>query len=182
MKETNLEKNKKNFENTGKNGTLDCEYIIEGQISSQFFLNEENEKMSNERIVINQFKKLVRVSLRNLRSNLYKAKKLNEDTEILSDVLEESIGGSSENEYDFLENHIKVLNFKMTVKNDLLYEVLLSMEQVQRDIIYLSICEDLNDREISEKLKMKRSNVQRIKQNMKKRLHNAMLGGDVDEN
>ena len=48
----------------------------------------------------------------------------------------------------FLENEVVVMNFKMTVKNDLLYEVLSSMEQQHRDIIYLSLCEDLSDKMI----------------------------------
>ena len=74
-----------------------------------------------------------------------------------------------------------VMDFKMTVKNDLLYEVLKSMEQQQRDIIYLSLCEDLSDREIGEKLKMSRAKVQRIKQKMKIKIYNAMTGGTQND-
>ena len=85
-------------------------------------------------------------------------------------------------DYDFLENKVVVMNFKMTVKNDLLYEVLSSMEQQHRDIIYLSLCEDLSDREIGERLKLSRAKVQRIKQKLKKEIYNVMTGGAKDGN
>ena len=85
-------------------------------------------------------------------------------------------------EYDFLENNIVVLDFKMTVKNDLLYEVLNSMEQHQRDIVYLSFCEEWSDRKIGIALNMSRSKVQRIKQQMKREIYEAMTGGMKDGN
>lgn len=179
MENENIKKIKIFSKNTGKTGSLNCEYIIEGQITSQNFFEEENVFMPKEKVV-NQFKKLVRIALRNHKTNIYKYRSLTDEIEILSDEVEGFAEGISE-EYDFLENHIKVLDFKMTVKNDLLYEVLLSMEQTHRDIIYLSLCEDLNDREISEKLMMKRSNVQRIKQNMKRKIIDAMTGGTKNE-
>ena len=69
----------------------------------------------------------------------------------------------------------------LTVKNDLLYEVLNSMEQQQRDIVYLSLCKDMSDKKIGEKLKMSRSSVQRIKQSMKRRIYDAMTGGSKNE-
>lgn len=85
-------------------------------------------------------------------------------------------------DYDFLENKVVVMNFKMTVKNDLLYEVLSSMEQQHRDIIYLSLCEDLSDREIGERLKLSRAKVQRVKQKLKNEIYNVMTGGAKDGN
>ena len=80
-------------------------------------------------------------------------------------------------DYSFLENKVIVMDFKMTVKNDLLYEVLNAMEQHQRDIIYLSLCEDMSDQEIGKRLKMSRSKVQRIKQKLKNEIYSAMTGG-----
>lgn len=76
---------------------------------------------------------------------------------------------------------IWIMNFKMTVKNDLLYEVLNAMEQQQRDIIYLSLCEKMSDRETGKRLQMSRSKVQRIKQQMKIEIYNAMTGGTQND-
>lgn len=181
VKEKNFKKIKENSKNLGNLGTLDCEYIIEGQISPQKFLSEEKKEMSNDKIVINQFKKLVRVSLYNHRTNHYKARKKAEEHELLAEEVQDFIKDTIENEYDFLENHITVLNFKMTVKNDLLYEVLSSMQQYQRDVVYLSFCEKMSDQKIGDRLKISRSNVQRTKQSMKKQIYDAMTGGSRNE-
>lgn len=80
-------------------------------------------------------------------------------------------------DYEFLENMVDVMDFKMIIKNDLLYEILNAMEQQHRDIIYLSLCEDWSDREIGEALSLSRSKVQRIKQKLKKEIYEAMIGG-----
>ena len=53
---------------------------------------------------------------------------------------------------------------------------MISLEQYQRDIIYLSVCESLSDQKIGEKLKMSRSKVQRIKTNVLKYLKRRMKG------
>lgn len=74
-----------------------------------------------------------------------------------------SLEFACETEYDFLENHIQVLNFNLTIKNDLLYELLSALEQRQRDILYLSVCENLSDFKIAGMLNMSRSAVQRLR-------------------
>ena len=66
-------------------------------------------------------------------------------------------------DYDFLENHIQVLNFNMTVKSDLLYELLSTLEQRQRGVLYLRVCENLSDFKIAGMLNMSRSVVQRLR-------------------
>lgn len=170
------EKNKKIFKNVGNLGMSHREYIIEGQISHQKNLGEEFPEMQDKKIVVNQFKKQVRKSLNNFKIDLYRGKTKILDNEVLSDELVE-IGGEFLDEYTFLENQVAVMDFKMTIKNDLLYEVLNSMEQQQRDVVYLSLCKDISDKKISEKLKLSRSSVQRIKQSMKKRIYDAMTGG-----
>lgn len=72
-------------------------------------------------------------------------------------------GRMYDTDYDFLENHIQVLNFNMTVKSDLLYELLSTLEQRQRDVLYLSVCENLSDFKIAGMLNMSRSAVQRLR-------------------
>lgn len=88
-------------------------------------------------------------------------------TEVLTDNLY-FLEKETYDDYSFMENQIVVMDFNMTVKNDLLYEVLNTMEQNQRDIIYMSLCEKMSDQKIGEKLNMSRSKVKRIKQKSKK--------------
>ena len=66
-------------------------------------------------------------------------------------------------DFDFFENHVQMLNFDIIIKDDLLYELLRSLEQYQRDITYLSMCQNYTDRDIGEKLNMSRSAVQRMR-------------------
>ena len=61
-----------------------------------------------------------------------------------------------------------ILIFDLTIKNDLLYELLSALDQRQRDILYLSICEKLSDFKIAGILKMSRSAVQRMRTKTKK--------------
>lgn len=173
-------KNKIFFGNIGKSGRECCHYNIETQNPIQIFLNEENCDMSDKQIVVNRFKKYVRISMNNFRINIYKAHIRLMKREISADdvlIVEEE----TYDDYDFLENKVAVMDFKMTVKNDLLYEVLNSMEQLHRNIVYLSLCENVSDNEIGKKLKMPRSTVQYIKQKLKKEIYDAMTGGKDDE-
>lgn len=169
------------YENVSKSGKLFRDYIIEMQNPVQKILNEEKAAMINKSLVVNQFKKKIRTSLSNFRIDIYRVYSKLKEREILTDEL---LGVEYEicDDYDFLGNKVVVMNFKMTVKNDLLYEVLSSMEQQHRDIIYLSLCEDLSDREIGERLKLSRAKVQRIKQKLKKEIYNVMTGGAKDGN
>lgn len=116
----------------------------------------------------------------NLKINKYKRYIRLCEKEVLMDEIF-LFEGEFQDDYSFLENRVTVMNFKMTVKNDLLYAVLNAMEQPQRDIIYLSLCEEMSDREIGERLQMSRSRVQRIKQQMKIKIYNAMTGGTQND-
>ena len=136
--------------------------------------------MQDENLIVNQFKKKVSKALYNLKIDIYRKRLYQSDTEILSDEIVES-NDEIIDDYDFLENHVTVMNFKMTIKNDLLYEVLSSMQQYQRDVVYLSFCEKMSDQKIGDRLKISRSNVQRTKQSMKKQIYDAMTGGSRNE-
>ena len=173
--------NKNLYESVSKSGSLFREYIIEAQNPIQKILNKENVAMINKGLVVNQFKKKIRTSLSNFRIDIYRLGKRRRERELLAEELFD-VEAAICDDYDFLENKVVVMDFKMTVKNDLLYEVLNSMEQQQRDIIYLSLCEDWSDREIGEKLKMSRAKVQRIKQKLKKEIYEVMTGGIKHEN
>lgn len=180
MSKENFNKNKNFSKNLGNLGTLVCEYIIKAQNPHQNFLNGEKTDMNDKCLVVNQFKKKVRVSLYNLRVNIYNSEIRKSNNSPLTEekfIREEGIYDT----YNFLENTVVVMDFKMTIKNDLLYEVLSSMEQQQRNIVYLSLCKDMSDKKIGEKLKLSRSSVQRIKQSMKKRIYDAMTGGSKHE-
>ena len=79
------------------------------------------------------------------------------------------------------ENYIDVLDFDLMIKNDLLFETLKRLDKHQRDIIYLSVCEEMSDREISEYIKMSRQKVQRIKTKVMKFLKEMMIGEETYE-
>ena len=118
---------------------------------------------------------------KSLRRCLFRYREKNKnitDIEILSD---DNLNSYALEDFDFLENSVRVLNFDMIVKNDLLYESLKSLEQYQRDIIYLSMCQNYSDREIGERLNMSRSKVQRMKTKLKAHLKNKLIGDDTSE-
>lgn len=80
------------------------------------------------------------------------------------------------------ENYIDVLDFDLMIKNDLLFETLKRLDKYQRDIIYLSVCKQMSDREISEYINMSRQKVQRIKTRVMRFLKEMMIGEDTYEN
>ncbi len=136
--------------------------------------------MSDNTIIVNRFKKFIRVSLQNHSINLHKKHSRLKELEIeLEDAMlyDEAVY----DEYSFLENFVRVMDFNMMIKNDLLYEALRSMEQRHRDIVYLSLCESWSDKQIGQKLNMSRSSVQRIKKQLHDELRKKLIGGEEDD-
>ena len=136
--------------------------------------------MSENTITVNRFKKFIRVSLQNHSINLHKKHSRLKELEIeLEDAMlyDEAVY----DEYSFLENFVRVMDFNMMIKNDLLYEALRSMEQRHRDIVYLSLCESWSDKQIGQKLNMSRSSVQRIKKRLHDELKRKLVGGEEDD-
>ena len=136
--------------------------------------------MSENTIIVNRFKKFIRVSLQNHSINLHKKHSRLKELEIeLEDAMlyDEAVY----DEYSFLENFVRVMDFNMMIKNDLLYEALRSMEQRHRDIVYLSLCESWSDKQIGQKLNMSRSSVQRTKKRLYDELKRKLIGGDDDD-
>ena len=106
-------------------------WVVVSVISLRFFEKEENA------IIVNRFKKFIRVSLQNHSINLHKKHSKLRETEIeLEDAM--LYDQAIEDDYLFLENFVRVTGFNMMIKNDLLYEALNSMEQKHRDIAFLS--------------------------------------------
>ncbi len=129
---------------------------------------------------LNKFKNFIRISLKNHRNDIYRKDRMLKEQEVLSDnpfFIEEAVY----DDYSFLENQIVVMDFKLRLKNDLLFEVLTSIEQQHRDIVYLSLCEGWSDSKIGKKLNLSRSKVQRIKQKLKKEIYSVMTGGIQNE-
>lgn len=136
--------------------------------------------MSENTIIVNRFKKFIRVSLQNHSINLHKKHSRLKELEIeLEDAMlyDEAVY----DEYSFLENFVRVMDFNMMIKNDLLYEALRSMEQRHRDIVYLSLCESWSDKQIGQKFNMSRSSVQRIKKRLHDELKRKLVGGEEDD-
>lgn len=132
--------------------------------------------MSDTIVIVKQFKKLVSISLKNESINQHIKRKRLIEFEVLEDDLVMADYEAFE-DFVFLENRVKVMNFDMVVKNDLLYEVLESWQKVQRDIIYLSLCENWSDQKIGSRLNMSRSTVQRIKKKLQDELRQKLNGG-----
>ena len=128
--------------------------------------------------VSERFDSYMKKSLRRCLFRYREKNKLIMDVEILSN---DEIGVYSLEDFDFFENRVRMLDFDIIIKNDLLYELLLSLEQYQRDIIYLSMCQNYTDREIGEKLNMSRSTVQRMKIKLRTYLKDKITGGDSNE-
>ena len=136
--------------------------------------------MSEHDIKVNRFKKFISVSLNNHSINLHKKRERQLEKEIEYDdtlLVDEAVF----DDYSFLENFVRVTDFNMMVKNDLLYEALVSMEQNHRDIVYLSLCEKWSDNEISKKLNISRSSVQRLKKRLHRELLKKLTGGEIDD-
>lgn len=108
-----------------------------------------------------RFDAYVKAAMRYSLFRLRKQRKKIIENEISSEIA--MMNMCSEAEFDFIENHVQVLNFNMTIKNDLLFELLCTLEKRQRDVLYLSICENLSDFKIAGKLNMSRSAVQRLR-------------------
>lgn len=136
--------------------------------------------MSENAIIVNRFKKYIRVSLQNHSINLHKKhSRLKEiEIELENAMLYDQV---IEDDYSFLENFVRVMDFNMMVKNDLLYEALNSMEQKHRDIVFLSLCENWSDKRIGKRLNMSRSSVQRIKKRLHDELRKKLVGVEEDD-
>ena len=128
--------------------------------------------------VSERFDSYMKKSLRRCLFRYREKNKLITDVEILSN---DEIGVYSFEDLDFFENRVRMLNLDIIIKNDLLYELLRSLEQYQRDITYLSMCQNYTDREIGEKLNMSRSAVQRMKIKLRTYLKDKLTGGDTNE-
>ena len=132
--------------------------------------------MRDPDVIVKQLKKLISISLKNESINLRIKRNRQNEREILCEELYLFEDASNDN-YDFIENHVRVMNFDMIVRNDLLFEVLSSWQQCHRDIIYLSFCEHWSDLRIGKRFHMSRSSVQRIKQKLHDELRNKLAGG-----
>ena len=80
-----------------------------------------------------------------------------------------------------IENMLKVMNFEIAIKNDLFYESLLKLKKREVDVLYLSVCEEMSDAEISKELNIPRSTVQYLKVKTKEKIR-RMMGVQDDDN
>ena len=119
MNKGNFKKNKNFSENLGNLGMSHREYIIKPQNPHRNFLIGEKTDMNDKSIVVNQFKKKVSDSLHNFRIDIYRKDTKRQERILLTEEKFLREEGFYDN-YAFLENTVVVMDFKMTVKNDLL--------------------------------------------------------------
>ena len=79
-----------------------------------------------------------------------------------------------------IENMLKVMNREIAIKNDLFYESLLKLKKREVDVLYLSVCEEMSDAEISKELNIPRSTVQYLKVKTKEKIRRMMGVQDND--
>lgn len=131
--------------------------------------------MEKEDLVVLQFKKLVRTALRNARTDFLRKYCRTAEKEIdLDDAL--MLEADLEDEFSFLENHVSMLGHQIPFKNDLLYEILCSMTQRERDILFLGYCYGWSDQKIADHLHMSRSAVQRMRKRAFEELQDKLIG------
>ena len=119
------------------------------------------------------FHRFIRDSLKHECLNFLRHRRYLSKHEICSSDLMEYEDGE-EDDYAFLENHIRVMDVDIMIKNDLLYEALSEMEQRTRDILLLSYGFRWSDRKIGEKLRLSRPMVQRLKKRYMRELKYAL--------
>lgn len=71
-------------------------------------------------------------------------------------------------------NDIIVAGKEIQIQNDELYKCLIALKQQERDVLYLSVCRRMKDREIAELLQIPRSTVQYIKYRAKEKIRQRM--------
>ena len=116
----------------------------------------------DEKYIENRFKKFVYTSLQNCVKDYYKKEETNEKYEFLVDDFSD-LKQTHTDKYFLNENKIIIMNETIYIENDELFEGLLGLDVTQREIVYLSIYEELSDAAISERLSIHRRTVQRIR-------------------
>ena len=110
----------------------------------------------------NRYKKIVNTSLQNGVKDYYKKEENTEKYESLVDDFSD-LRQTYMDKYFLNENKIVIMNETIYIENDELFEGLLGLDVTQREIVYLSIYEELSDAAISERLAIHRRTVQRIR-------------------
>ena len=134
--------------------------------------------MKDNKDIVERFDSYTKTSFRHCLYHIYLKRNKQQDNETIIDIDECSF--INEDNYDFIENRVKVMGYDMIIRNDLLYEALKALEQYQRDIIYLSLCKGMSDLKIGTMMNMSRSKVQRIKVKVSKQLREKMIGDDYN--
>ena len=122
--------------------------------------------MKDREEIMRMFHGFVRKSLKNefLMYRRDETQKHPSDISLHEDCVSElSTFGAVEDEYRVLMNKIIIAGDEVTIKEELLYEALMSLEQRSRDVAYLSYALGWSDCKIGSQLRLPRSTVQRLK-------------------
>ena len=129
--------------------------------------------MYNKDERVRMFHRFIRDSLKHECLNFLRHRRYLSKHEICSSDLMKYEEGK-EDEHAFLENHVRIIDVDIMIKNDLLYEALMEIEQRNRDILILSYGFRWSDRKIGEKLRLSRPTVQRLKKRYLRELKQAL--------
>jgi len=131
--------------------------------------------------VLQRFDSFLKVVFRNEKINFYVSEKRRSKREIffceLDDWQVEAYADKyAENEFRFLFDRFEIMNTTVTIHDGRLYEALMQLNGLQRDIILMTFWLGMNDREISEVLGCKTRKINYIKNSAYKNLAEILEG------
>ena len=132
--------------------------------------------MRDETDVMKMFSAYVRISLKNCSLNYIRKERRRKAHEVLSPDLD---GKYYTMQDDFpTQNHVlQIMDSAICIRQDLLYDVLRSMEKRRREVAYMSFGLGMSDQKIAETMQIPRSTVQRIKKQALEELREKMKEG-----
>ena len=132
--------------------------------------------MRDETDVMKMFSAYVRISLKNCSLNYIRKERRRKAHEVLSPDLD---GKYYTMQDDFpTQNHVlQIMDSAICIRQDLLYDVLRSMEKRRREVAYMSFGLGMSDQKIAEIMQIPRSTVQRIKKQALEELREKMKEG-----
>ena len=132
--------------------------------------------MRDETDVMKMFSAYVRISLKNCSLNYIRKERRRKAHEVLSPDLDGKYY-TMQDDYPTQNNVLEIMDSAICIRQDLLYDVLRSMEKRRREVAYMSFGFGMSDQKIAETMQIPRSTVQRIKKQALEELREKMKEG-----
>ncbi|MBQ5869660.1 MAG: sigma-70 family RNA polymerase sigma factor [Lachnospiraceae bacterium] len=132
--------------------------------------------MRDETDVMKMFSAYVRISLKNCSLNYIRKERRRKAHEVLSPDLDGKYY-TMQDDFPTQNNVLEIMDSAICIRQDLLYDVLRSMEKRRREVAYMSFGLGMSDQKIAETMQIPRSTVQRIKKQALEELREKMKEG-----